>query len=86
MSVDQEALSISQLVSIMDEESSSHNDTETGRPSRSHWAQSFREISHRPSPRSPLLRQDSLSYSLLFIHKQLKRLSRVRKSKGWRFQ
>ena len=86
MSVDQEALSISQLVSIMDKESSGHDDTETGRPSRSHWVQSFREIGHRPPPMSPSLRQDSLSYSLLFIHKQLKRLSRVRKSKGWGFQ
>ena len=85
-SVDQEALSISQLVSIMDKESSSRNDTESGRPSRSHWVQSFRERCHRPSPRSPLLRQGSLPYSLLFIHKQLKRLSRVRKTKGWGFQ
>ena len=84
--VDQETLSISQLVSIMDKESSGHDDMETGWPSHSYWVQLFREICHRPSPRSPLLRQDSLPYFLLFIHKQLKRLSWVRKSKGWGFQ
>ena len=69
----------------MDKESSSRNDMETGRPSRSHWVQSFGGGLWPISLMSPSLRQDSLSYSLLFIYKQLKRLSRVRKSKGWGF-
>ena len=40
-SVDQESLSISQLVSIMDQEGSSTNDLEARWPPRSHWVQSF---------------------------------------------
>ena len=40
-SVDQESLSISQLVSIMDQEGSSSNDLEARWPPRSHWVQSF---------------------------------------------
>ena len=79
-SVDQEVLSISQLVSIMDKESSSRDDMETGQSASSYRVQLFREVCHRPPPRSPLLCQDSLSRSLLFIHKQLKWLSWVRES------
>ena len=40
-SVDQESLSISQLVSIMDQEGSSGNDSEARWPPRSHRVQSF---------------------------------------------
>ena len=40
-SVDQELLSISQLVSIMDQEGSNGNDSEARWPPHSHWVQSF---------------------------------------------
>ena len=40
-SADQESLSISPLVSIMDQEGSSGSDLEARWPPRSHWVQSF---------------------------------------------
>ena len=70
----------------MDQESSGCDDSEAGWLPHGHWVQSFREVGYRSLPRPTLLCQDSLSYSLFFIHKQLEGLRRVRESKGRGFQ
>ena len=66
--VNQELLSICQLVSVSDEEGSGCNDAKARGPPSGHRVQLLRKVCHRPLPWSPLLHQYPLSYSLLLIY------------------